>query len=183
MLKKSLHFLKRFMLFYLLFSFVVSLFSCANHREDYLSFLSSPAEYEASLILSGEVSATFVLTNEGMHNDEAGVVRLRFTSPQALCGAEITYIGGEAMLTYNGISLEGYELPRVWLKVLELFTPCGEIGEVKVKDGESLITVIEEKSKAKVVYVLKKDGTLSRIESDVVVEITDIHPYSKGDGK
>ncbi len=180
MLKKSLHFLKRFILFCLSLFLLFSLLSCTVHRENYLSFLDSPAQYDSSLIINGEKAATFILTAEGRDGDGKEVLRLRFTSPEALCGAEILCVGDERTLTYNGISLEGYTIPRVWSEISNLFSPKGEVSDVKVKDGKSFITVTDNENGRVAVYVLTKDGALSRIESDITVEIHSIRRYEKG---
>lgn len=180
MLKKSLHFLKRFILFCLYLSVIFSLCSCSVHRENYLSFLDAPAEYESSLIINGEESATFILTTEGINEDGREVLRLRFTSPEVLRGAEILCVGDERTLIYNRISLEGYTLVHVWGEILDLFSPTGEISDVKVKDGKSFITVTDNENRQAAVYVLEKDGALSRIESNITVEIHSIRSYKKG---
>lgn len=181
MLKKNLHFLKSFIFFFLSVSLILSVSSCTSHKENYLSFLETPAEYESSLIINGEITATFILSVEGRNEEEKPVIRLRFTSPEVLSGAEIYRIGEEIKFSYNGISLESNNIPHAWSKISDLFLPDGEISDVKVSDGKSYISVNNKQKGIPVVYILKSDGSLHRIESDITIEIESITFPQKGE--
>lgn len=169
MLKKSLHFFIRCTISIILITAFLTLDSCSDKPEDYLSFLDGSQNFTVTLCRNDkEIAVLRINTHSGTANGDT--VTLRFEAPKALSGTIVTYSAESTSFVYEGIALSDTAVPELWRRIPYMLSKDKTVKSVSTADG--ITVIIADGENGEVEYRLDGKGYLVEIScSDTVLKI------------
>lgn len=157
MLKKNLHFFTRYVITAALLLCVFLLSSCAQPKENYLSFLDGDITLDCRLEC-GTLDAAHATVKRSN-----GEISVTFTSPSALCGAVLLLSEGNASLRYNGKDIRDAVIPPLWRSIAPMLEREKRILSVSCENG--ITEICTEAEGVAYNYKTDKDGRLISIDN------------------